>query len=65
VISRGLERDGVKRTVCPTIPPRVEYELTELGRSLHCAVVPLGKWATEHVGEIHKAPEIFDKKADV
>jgi DNA-binding HxlR family transcriptional regulator len=62
---RGLERDGlVKRTIYPTIPPRVEYELTELGRSLRCAVVPLGKWATEHVGDIHTARETFDKNAD-
>jgi DNA-binding HxlR family transcriptional regulator len=62
---RGLERDGlVKRTIYPTIPPRVEYELTELGRSLRCAVVPLGKWANEHVGDIHKARETFDKNAD-
>ena len=62
---RGLERDGlVKRTIYPTIPPRVEYELTELGRSLRCAVVPLGKWANEHVEDIHKARETFDKNAD-
>jgi DNA-binding HxlR family transcriptional regulator len=62
---RGLERDGlVKRTIYPTIPPRVEYELTELGRSLRCAVVPLGKWANEHVGDIHTARETFDKNAD-
>ena len=62
---RGLERDGlVKRTIFPTIPPRVEYELTELGRSLRCAVVPLGKWANEHVGDIHEARATFDKKAE-
>src|SRR5580692_10729336 len=43
---RGLERDGlVKRTLFPTIPPRVDYELTELGRSLWEAVKPLGAWA--------------------
>lgn len=62
---RGLERDGlVKRTIFPTIPPRVEYELTDLGRSLRCAVVPLGTWAQEHVGDIHKARESFDAKAE-
>jgi DNA-binding HxlR family transcriptional regulator len=61
---RGLERDGlVKRTIFPTIPPRVDYELTALGRSLRCAVAPLGKWAHEHVGDIHTARERFDKKA--
>src|SRR5262244_4200049 len=40
---RGLERDGlVTRTVTPSIPPRVDYELTELGRSLQAPVVALG-----------------------
>src|SRR5262245_55480540 len=43
---RGLERDGfVTRTVFPTIPPRVEYELTELGRDLLKPVAALGAWA--------------------
>jgi DNA-binding HxlR family transcriptional regulator len=59
---RGLERDGlVTRTVFPTIPPRVDYELTALGRSLRQAVEPLGLWATSHVPDIHKAREKFDK----
>src|SRR5882672_3949413 len=45
---RGLERDGlVTRTMFPTIPPRVDYELTELGRSLWAAVEPLGLWARD------------------
>ena len=62
---RGLERDGlVKRTIFPTIPPRVDYELTELGRSLRCAVAPLGNWAREHVADIHGARETFDKRAE-
>jgi DNA-binding HxlR family transcriptional regulator len=43
---RGLERDGlVTRTVFPTIPPRVDYELTDLGRSLLTPVDTLGRWA--------------------
>jgi DNA-binding HxlR family transcriptional regulator len=47
---RGLERDGlVKRTQFPTIPPRVVYELTPLGRSLGKAVKPLGEWAQGHI----------------
>ena len=46
---RGLERDGlVTRTVFPTIPPRVDYELTDLGRGLWQPVEALGKWAREH-----------------
>ena len=60
---RGLERDGlVTRTVYPTIPPRVEYELTPLGRSLRQAVEPLGLWAKSHVLDIHKARYRFDRK---
>ena len=58
---RGLERDGlVTRTVFPTIPPRVDYELTALGRSLWQAVEPLGAWAQGHVGTIRKAQQRFD-----
>jgi DNA-binding HxlR family transcriptional regulator len=61
---RGLERDGlVTRTVFPTIPPRVDYELTALGRSLYQAVEPLGLWARSNVPEIHKARDKFDRKA--
>ena len=60
---RGLERDGLlTRTIFPTIPPRVDYELTKLGRSLRCAVEPLGSWARTHVVDIHKAREKFDSK---
>ena len=60
---RGLERDGlVTRTIFPTIPPRVDYELTRLGRSLWAAVEPLGLWAQGHVKDIHKAQEKFDQK---
>ena len=60
---RGLERDGlVNRTQFPTIPPRVDYELTELGRSLWEAVKPLGEWAQGHVQHITRARAAFDKK---
>jgi DNA-binding HxlR family transcriptional regulator len=60
---RGLERDGlVTRTVFATVPPRVDYELTALGRSLRQAVEPLGQWAASHVGAIHKARAKFDGK---
>jgi DNA-binding HxlR family transcriptional regulator len=53
----------VTRTVYPTIPPKVEYRLTELGRSLWTAVEPLGLWARGHVGDIHEARSQFDNKA--
>src|SRR5450432_2256578 len=57
---RGLERDGlVTRTVFPTIPPRVDYELTDLGRGLWQAVQPLGAWARGHIGHIQKARDKF------
>ena len=60
---RGLERDGlVTRTVFPTIPPRVDYDLTALGRSLWQAVEPLGLWARGHVKDIHAARTKFDRK---
>src|SRR6266513_6451262 len=50
---RGLERDGlVKRTVFPTTPQRVDYELTKLGGTLWQAVEPLGLWARAHLSEI-------------
>lgn len=62
---RGLERDGlIKRTQFPTIPPRVVYELTPLGRSLGKAVKPLGEWAQGHIKHIGRAQAAFDKKTD-
>ena len=61
---RGLERDGlVTRTVFPTIPPRVDYELTDLGRSLGKPVQALGAWAFAHMPEIETARARFDKSA--
>jgi len=61
---RGLERDGlVTRTVFPTIPPRVDYELTDLGRSLWKPVEALGSWARDHLSEIEAAKRRFDERA--
>jgi DNA-binding HxlR family transcriptional regulator len=58
---RGLERDGlVRRTVTPTIPPRVDYELTDLGRSLLEPVRALGLWAHGHLEAIATARAKFD-----
>jgi DNA-binding HxlR family transcriptional regulator len=58
---RGLERDGlITRTVFPTIPPRVEYELTSLGRSLLEPVSALGAWALKNIGKIEAARTKFD-----
>jgi DNA-binding HxlR family transcriptional regulator len=60
---RGLERDGlVTRTVFATVPPRVEYELTRLGRSLLAPVSGLGTWARQNQAAIQAARRRFDQK---
>ena len=62
---RNLERDGlVSRTVTPSIPPRVDYELTELGRSLVGPLHGLELWALAHVDDIHAAHDRFDAEQD-
>ena len=59
---RNLERDGlVNRTVTPTIPPRVDYELTELGESLQKPITGLAQWALENVETIHDAQHRYDQ----
>ena len=60
---RGLERDGlVTRTVFPTIPPKVEYALTPLGRSLGKSVRALGVWAQANHAKIAEARENYDRR---
>ncbi len=61
---RNLERDGlVDRTVTPSIPPRVDYELTELGRSLQKPISGLANWALANVDAIDAARQEFDRRA--
>jgi len=61
---KGLEQDGlVNRTMYPTIPPRVDYELTELGHSLIVPLRVLFDWATEHRPEIVAARNAFESKS--
>jgi DNA-binding HxlR family transcriptional regulator len=61
---RGLERDGlVTRTIFPTIPPRVDYALTPLGRTLLEPVRALSTWAEKHREEIQSARDKFDANA--
>ena len=61
---RGLERDGlVTRTVFPTVPPRVDYELTKLGRSLLEPVSGIGLWARQNRESIQAARQRFDAAA--
>lgn len=63
---KGLERDGmVIRTTFPTTPPQVQYELSELGKSLSTPVLALGKWAYDHLSEIDDAQRKYDQNADM
>ena len=60
---RNLERDGmVTRTVTPSIPPRVDYALTELGCSLCGPLFELGQWVRAHLDEIDAARAAFDTR---
>lgn len=58
---RRLERDGlISRTVEPTVPPRVEYALTERGRSLHGILAELVAWTEANLDEIRRDREKYD-----
>lgn len=60
---RGLEREGlVQRTLHPAVPPKVEYQLTALGRSLSHPIEALGAWAKEHEAEVRAAREAYDAR---
>lgn len=60
---RGLERDGmVTRTVYPTIPPRVEYELTAMGRTLIEPVKAIGEWAIANRTQVEESRQEFDRQ---
>jgi DNA-binding HxlR family transcriptional regulator len=60
---RDLERDGlIARSVTPTKPPRVDYELTKLGRDLMVPVNALAHWALDHRPQIHRARRRFDER---
>ncbi|MDL5199239.1 helix-turn-helix domain-containing protein [Streptomyces sp. ALI-76-A] len=60
---RDLERDGlVARHAYAEMPPRVEYELTDLGRTLDAPLRALGRWAEEHAVEVIAARETYDAR---
>lgn len=62
---RSLERDGfVSRTVHPTVPPRVDYALTDLGRELLEPVGALGEWAIDNAERIEEARRRYDTEPD-
>lgn len=63
VTLRGLERDGlIRRTVHPTVPPKVEYSLTVMGQTLLTTVCELVDWANQHTGEIDAARDSYDNR---
>ncbi len=60
---RAMERDGlVRRTVHPVIPPKVEYELTDLGHSLGEAFCGVWHWAGENLDRVESARKAFDDR---
>jgi DNA-binding HxlR family transcriptional regulator len=62
---RRIERDGlVTREIFAEVPPRVEYTLTELGRSLTEPISVIGDWAETHLGQITAAQEAYDDAHD-
>ncbi|TCN39358.1 HxlR family transcriptional regulator [Kribbella orskensis] len=63
VTLRQLERDGlVRRTVHPVVPPRVDYELTPLGVTLHDTIQALVTWTEKHQNEIATARATYDSR---
>ncbi|WP_045739406.1 helix-turn-helix domain-containing protein [Xanthomonas sp. MUS 060] len=63
---RGMERDGlITRTIYPTIPPRVDYDLTELGRTLLGPVMALVNWANDNQFAIAEAHQRFDEAPEL
>ncbi|MCF3129221.1 winged helix-turn-helix transcriptional regulator [Streptomyces olivochromogenes] len=62
---RTLERDGlVRRTVHPEIPPRVEYEMTELGATLREPLKALKNWSIHHMDEVLAARSAYDRQSE-
>jgi DNA-binding HxlR family transcriptional regulator len=63
VTLRGLERDGlVRRRMYPEVPPRVEYELTQLGGTLRGIVCNLVTWSSAHLAEVDRARAEYDRR---
>ena len=63
VTLRGLERDGlVSRTVHAVVPPRVDYALTPMGRTLLATVTDLARWAERHSTDIEGSRTAYDKR---
>lgn len=62
-VLRQLEQNGIiERTIYPVVPPHVEYEVTDLGRTLLASLQALQDWSETHVPEIMQARADYDKK---
>jgi DNA-binding HxlR family transcriptional regulator len=62
---KGLERDGiVTRWVFATVPPRVEYSLTDLGRTLIGMLESIRDWSEKNIEDVLKARDEFDSRTD-
>lgn len=62
---RGLERDGlIKRTIYPTVPPKVEYSLTALGRTLVVMLDAIRAWSETNIEEVLKAQSKYDSEGE-
>lgn len=60
---RQLERDGLlTRTLTPAVPVRVDYQLTELGKTMLPVVAAIKQWSEAHIHEIHTARDAFDQR---
>jgi DNA-binding HxlR family transcriptional regulator len=63
VTLRGLERDGlVSRTVHAVVPPRVDYALTPMGKTLLVTVTDLARWAERHTKDIESSRTAYDSR---
>lgn len=61
---RSLERDGLlTRTVHPTVPPKVEYRLTDLGRTLEAPLGAVRDWAERHINDVNTARADYERRA--
>jgi DNA-binding HxlR family transcriptional regulator len=62
---RTLERDGlVTREVTASVPVRVDYELTDLGRSLLAPIAAMKAWAEEHMARVRRAQDDYDREQE-
>ncbi len=62
---RNLERDGlIQRTVTPSVPPRVDYALTQMGQAFGQATFPIGQWAFENKEAVEAARATFDSRLE-